>query len=208
MNKGEILKNLKEYGICVLKDYWTREQCLNAKREVDSLPSGLFVPGQGNDSRCQHSNNYLEGARSFFEDQFIIEISEEYSACCVPNRTVTGIVRYTEGVQVDSGGGWHVDSEQDSQFKSILYLSDVHATNGPFTFATKSKEKVPELEKYSNLRISEEQINEKILSENIVEIVGTAGTCILVDTTYPHRGKLIQSGERYSFTTYFYKDKN
>ena len=59
------------------------------------------------------------------------------------------------------------------------------------------------------------KIQEKLLKyivydmseDDIEEIVGQAGTCILVDTTYTHRGKQIEEGKRISLTTYFYEKK-
>ena len=204
MDREEVLKNLREKGFCVIDNYWTREQCEKSLKEIEHMNQVLFVKGQGGDIRCQHSNKYLKTANDFFTDPFINQVSKEYSACHRPDRTVLGIVRPVGGTKVDSGGGWHVDSEQEHQFKSMIYLTDVGTDNGPFMFASESRMIVPSLQKYSNLRIFDNEIREKIESKKLVEITGKAGTCIVVDTTYPHRGKEIVSGTRYSYTTYYY----
>jgi len=206
MDKEEILKSLRDRGICIINNYWSKEKCEKSLKEISSMNLDIFEKGQGGDIRCQHSNKYLKTAKDFLDDPFINQLAKEYGDCCYPDRTVLGIVRPIEGAKIDSGGGWHVDSEQQQQFKSILYLIDVGPKTGPFMFAKKSGKKVPNFEKHSNLRISEQEIVEKIHPDNICEITGQAGTCILVDTTYPHRGKVIQSGKRYSFTTYFYRE--
>ncbi len=38
----------------------------------------------------------------------------------------------------------------------------------------------------------------------IIEILGKAGTCILVNTNNIHKGKIIEEGSRYSLTNYYY----
>ena len=58
---------------------------------------------------------------------------------------------------------------------------------------------------YSNNRISQKTIDKIFDPNDIIEITGKAGTCILADSTYVHRGKQIQSGSRYTYTTYFYE---
>mgnify|MGYP003118441870 CR=1 FL=1 len=202
--RDEILEELNEYGFSVIENYWDRETCESAIDELNSLPTHVFEEGQGGDLRCTRSNDYSSAARSFMEDQFIQEIADIYSSCNDADRTVAGIVRYNSDKTTDSGGGWHVDSEQDHQFKSFVYLTDVGSDNGPFTMAQGSRDIVRGLPKFSNLRISEETVRENIKDDDIVEITGEAGTLILADSTYLHRGKQIESGTRYTFTTYFY----
>ena len=58
--------------------------------------------------------------------------------------------------------------------------------------------------KYSNLRILQDTIDEMVDSKDIIEMTGSAGTLILADSTYIHRGKQIEDGIRYTYTTYFY----
>mgnify|MGYP003123875885 FL=1 len=203
-SKDEIIDELNEYGFSVIENYWDRETCENAVDELNSLPTHLFEEGQGGDLRCSRSNDYCPTASSFKDDTFIMEIADHYSSCNDPDRTVAGIVKFDAKKKTDSGGGWHVDSEDDQQFKSFMYLTDVGSDNGPFVIAQKSRDVVNSLPKFSNLRISEETVKENIDQDDIIEITGEAGTCILVDSTYLHRGKQIESGSRYTLTTYFY----
>jgi hypothetical protein len=203
-NKFQAVNSLKKNGFYIIENFWSLQKCDQAVREILSLNQDLFDPGQGGDSRCQHSNKYLKTSCEFLDDSFIQSVADDYSKCNLANRTVAGIVEHKNTQSTDSGGGWHVDSEEGSQFKSFMYLTDVGRENGPLTFIKKSKDIVKKVPKYSNLRILEEDIYRYFDLKNIVEITGSAGTCILADSTYPHRGKQIQSGIRCTYTTYFY----
>lgn len=204
-SKENILYQLREYGFAIIYNHWSSEKCEQALNELKSLPPQAFEGGQGGDLRCQHSNKYLPSANEFLNDSFIQSIADEYSACNKANRVVAGIVPHKDGQVTDSGGGWHVDSEIPAQLKSFMYLEDVNSDNGPFVIVQKSRDLVNELQKHSNLRISEELVREHVNPEDVIEMTAPAGTCILADSTYLHRGKKIESGTRYTYTTYFYE---
>ena len=204
MKETEILNELCAHGICVVHNYWSKALCTEALREISELDQSHFSIGQGGDRRCGTADQLLPTARDFKRDSFIQSIANSYSSCNDARRTQLGIVTHSPSKEIDSGGGWHVDSQGSPQFKSFIYLSDVTATNGPFTIIKASKEKAKNLPTYSNLRIEEDIINQELSSHDIYEITGEAGTCILADTTNIHRGKQISEGMRYTYTTYFY----
>ena len=111
-----------------------------------------------------------------------------------------------------SGQGWHKDS-YSKQFKSILYLCDVNEKNGPFQILKKSNTDVFMMKlffklkkKYPSTRFSNDEImaildNNK---NNIEELDAKAGTLILVDTNFIHRGKPLNQDIRYALTNYFF----
>ena len=204
-SKEQIIYQLRNYGFALIHNHWTKEKCEQGLAELKSIPSHLFEKSQGGDLRVQHSNKYCSTANDFLHDSFIQEIANEYSECNVAQRVLGGIVPFVPGQATDSGGGWHVDCERENQLKAFMYLHDVNSDNGPFLFVQKSKELSKDLPKYDNLRISEETIAERVNPEDIIEMVSPAGTCILADSTYIHRGKQIESGTRYTYTTYFYE---
>ena len=206
-NIKEIVLELRENGFCVLKDFWSFEKCRQAIDDLSRINKNNFEIGQGGDIRCQRSHLFSKVINNFFEDKYINEIASKYSSCSMANRVLAGVLEPIEGKLVDSGGGWHVDSAASHQFKSILYLTDVSSKNGPFLFIPKSKKVINDIPKYDNMRIDENTIKEYFFEDDIEEIVGSAGTCILVDTTYAHRGKQIEEGKRISLTTYFYEEK-
>ena len=203
----EIISELREKGFCVLKDFWPSEKCRQAIDDLSRISKNNFEIGQGGDIRCQRSHLFSKAINDFFEDAYINEIASRYSNCSQANRVLAGVLQPVDGKIVDSGGGWHVDSAVSHQFKSMLYLTDVSSKNGPFLFIPKSKHIIDNIPKYDNMRIDENTINEYFSEDDIEEIVGQAGTCILVDTTYTHRGKQIEEGKRISLTTYFYEKK-
>ena len=203
--KEEALEALSRDGIYVIRNYWDQDKCNIALKELLSAPLSSFSRGQGGDLRFQNSNETLQTANSFLTDDFIQTVANDYSSCNFAQRVVAGIVQYKDNRAIDSGGGWHVDCEREHQFKSLIYLNDVDTNTGPFIFAKKSKDIVNNLPKFSNLRIEAKEIEKHIDCDNIIEVVGSAGTCILVDTTYPHRGKEIKHGTRFTYTTYFYE---
>ena len=204
MTLEDILLNMKEYGFCILEDYWPSEKCEEAIKEILSLERSFEV-GQGGDLRFHGANKSLPTANDFLNDKLIQSVADGYSRCNRADRILAGIVRHEAEKTVDSGGGWHVDSEQAAQFKSFVYLSDVSSSNGPFVFIQNSKRTVSKIPKYSNLRIFQEHIDEMFYLNDIIEITGKAGTCILADSTYVHRGKQIEEGIRYTYTNYFYE---
>tara|TARA_R110000824_G_scaffold5923_7_gene27113 strand:- start:3918 stop:4544 length:627 start_codon:yes stop_codon:yes gene_type:complete len=203
----EIISELRENGFCVLKDFWPSEKCRQAIDDLSRISKNNFEIGQGGDIRCQRSHLFSKAINDFFEDAYINEIASRYSNCSQANRVLAGVLQPVDGKIVDSGGGWHVDSAVSHQFKSMLYLTDVSSKNGPFLFIPKSKHIIDNIPKYDNMRIDENTIKEYFSEDDIEEIVGQAGTCILVDTTYTHRGKQIEEGKRISLTTYFYEKK-
>ena len=204
LTKEEILKSLREDGIAFIPDFWTKEKCENALEELSQIPPQAFEGGQGGDKRFQHTNRYIPSAQEFLTNSFIQEIANEYSECNDADRVMTTILNHIPNKKTDSGGGWHVDSMEPHQFKAFVYLTDVNEDNGPFVFVKKSKGLVDDLPMHDNNRITEETINERIKEEDIIECVAPAGTCILADTTFVHRGKQIENGKRVVYTTYFY----
>jgi|TARA_R110000851_G_scaffold76074_2_gene167436 hypothetical protein len=204
----QILDHLREYGWAVIENYWSREKCEEALEQLHNIPKEVLEgPCQGGDYRCQHSNRYMKASDELLNDSFIQGIADGYSKCNLADRVLAGIVPYVEGSDTDSGGGWHIDADWiDKQFKCFIYLNDVGEKNGPFTFIQKSKEVSEKISTHDNLRVSEEDIMESVNPEDIIEFVAPAGTCILADTTFLHRGKQIEEGVRYTITTYFYEN--
>jgi hypothetical protein len=201
----EALTSMREYGFFVIENYWSEEKCQEARNELLGISLSYFDVGQGGDLRLNRANQSLATAKDFLKDRFIQEVANRYSNCKRADRIVAGIVKKQEGKTVDSGGGWHVDSESNAQFKSFVYLSNVGPDNGPFTFIQKSKSLVSKINTYDNLRIPQDTIADIFRPEDIIEITGSAGTCILADSTYVHRGKKINEGTRYTYTNYFYE---
>ena len=147
---------------------------------------------------------------NFSNNSLLNNIVRNYTNSNFNKKTLINKVIYKENQKMNSGGGWHRDNH-DKQFKTIMYLSDVTENNGCFQFITNSSKKhigypEPRTANY-NTRYTDNTIKdilEKYKNCKIHDIVGKKGTIILVDTTYIHRGKVIEEGERYAMTEYYF----
>lgn len=108
--------------------------------------------------------------------------------------------------EADSGGGWHRDAVYIG-LKAILYLSDVHADNGPFTMLIgydDSRLRPRDRRKFT--RFDDATIDSAIhrgYARSSVKVTGSAGTLVFFETHNIHRGSAFKSGTREALTLYF-----
>ena len=153
----------------------------------------------------------LPEARKLAQDLNFLEISEivnKEPTCCL--FTLGNWLK--SGNNGSSGGGWHRDSFF-SQFKAILYLTDVEKNNGPFEILPGSHHLSSVLSGINRVglgfmqnRISDNEVEifERKLSLKRKTFTGNAGTLILFNSTTIHRGSPIFTGERLALTNYYY----
>ena len=117
-----------------------------------------------------------------------------------------------------SGSGWHRDSPITNQFKTILYLSNVNDSNGPFEYIKGSHtyDKMLKVNQHLNKalnkrRFSDEEI-ELLVKDNVVlkpeRFLAPQGTLIFVNTRGIHRGAPLKEEKRYALTRYHFPWKN
>lgn len=232
-SKEKILNDLKNDGFSILEDYYDKDFCESAIKEINNI---IFknqdivyskkVDGTSGDERIFKIENQSLYANKFKLDAFINSIIIESSRKRISSFFILGgKLKFNKKAINNSGGGWHRDSD-NYQFKSMLYLNDVNEKNGPFLFIPKSNrfdfkrrnsfEKKGLLTKILILigkvkkdppRYSDEEVNSFLQQKNIKisEITGKAGTVVLFNSSYIHRGKNIESGERFTLTNYFFK---
>lgn len=208
---------LKEYGICILNNYFNEESLNYFEKEYDTIfenhEKNIETSEKedcSNDERIFHSEKYGEFIKKYFYDDVLFnEIAKKYNKQ-LNKKTLINKLEYEEGIIKNSGAGWHRDNHH-CQFKAIMYLSDVSIDNGNFQFITNSNSKKigfpkPRTPNYDT-RYHDDTIK-KILTENnnvnLHNIIGNRGTIILADTTYIHRGNIIKSGSRKAITQYFF----
>ena len=109
------------------------------------------------------------------------------------------------GADAVSSQRWHRDPEDRRQCKVFLYLTDVGAQQGPFTYVKKSTRgnaygalcrQKPPIGFYPD----DGHVEKAVKREDIFEAMGKAGTIIFAETTGLHRGGYAISGERVMFT--------
>ncbi len=104
---------------------------------------------------------------------------------------------------------WHRDPQEKRQAKFFIYLSDVDAEAGPFTYVKGSQFGSPTygntfpqslpLGSYPEIGA----VEKTVAPESIVSALGKAGTVIFCDTAGLHRGGHAKSKSRFMFTAFY-----
>ena len=229
---NQILESLKKKGFAIIDNYFTQDFCNKVILEIENkIRDKDFTNNQsqtsGGDTRLYKFENVSYDAKKFSEDQFLLSIADEYIEKKLSTHFVlAGKLEYSEDTKASSGGGWHRDSD-GKQFKAMLYLNDVNSNNGPFLFVPNSKKidaKRQPIKKLNSLlfyikrflkylKIRDPRYSEKSISNFFrkrklvpIEFVAKKGTVILFDSSYIHRGKIIEKGLRYTLTNYYFED--
>lgn len=213
---------LKNNGIIVIKNFYEENIINKFNIEVSNLFENkknlIEIDKKENcseDERIFHIEQYSEFIKNNFHNNILLNnIAKLYTNRHLNNKkTMANKLIYEENKIKNSGAGWHRDNH-NCQFKALLYLTDVNIENGNFQFLTNSSKQFigfPDGRKdnnnkclYDNTRYTDTTVD-KLINNNrkILDICGKAGTLVLVDTTYIHRGNIIQSGERVAITQYF-----
>jgi len=217
IHEREILYFLGYYGICIIRNFYDEDDMFLLKEEYNRVFNEhkekieiLDKEDCSNDERIFHTERYSEFIKNTFSNKPLFnKIARRFNQH-LNKKTLINKLLYEEGKVKNSGAGWHRDNH-DCQFKTIMYLSDVKSENGPFTWITNSSKHhigypEPRTKSY-NTRFHDKTI-EKILNENKdcekIEVCGSAGDIILANTTYIHRGKVIEEGIRKAMTEYFF----
>lgn len=215
--ESALLAALRRDGIVVLPAHFSAAQAAAFRDEIDRCyerkPELLWNDAQGSDQRLFGIERFSDAIRqAFYEDAFITETGYRY----MHSRRETGFVlagriKYVEG-NVGSGGGWHRDSATRPQFKALLYLSDVDASNGPFEYLVGSHLKPA-------IRAAAQEVDPVFAQARIPDaavaaleaqsppglrrtVTGPEGSLVLVDTRGVHRGAPLAAGRRYALTRY------
>ena len=215
----KILINLKQDGICILTDYFNYESIVKFNDEFDNIFINqkkkieiLAKEKCSNDERIFHAEKYSNYIRdNFANNNLFNSLFEKYhKGIKATKKTLINKLLYEEKKIKNSGAGWHRDNHH-CQFKVIMYLTDVSEKNGNFQWLTNSSAKhigkpKPRTKNYDT-RFEDKIIEDLIKNNdkcNLINIIGKKGTIIIADTTYIHRGNIIQEGERKAITQYFY----
>lgn len=216
MNVQEMEDSLLERGYYVIKNFIPLDICNNIINSINSDKKyftqsniNLDIEGSGKDLRCTNYENFNNEVKLFLHNNDIHNLFEKLlNRKIVKKRCQAGIVCYNNIDNISSGGGWHIDNK-NKQYKALLYLNGVDSKNGPFVFIKNTAgglgiNNTPG-DKSQTRYLNETIMNSNLIDKtNIIEILGEAGTCILVDTSNIHRGKIIEEGVRYSLTNYYY----
>lgn len=137
----------------------------------------------------------LPGVQTLISDPFFQAISAEYINA---NPILCSVNSWYSAKQIqnkDDHGGqlFHFDMSRAKWLNFFIYLSDVGPDDGPHCFVRKShlyqNKKAKRLLKRGYSRISDEDIRQAYGDDPIVELTGSRGSILAVDTIGFHRGK-------------------
>ncbi|WMN61175.1 phytanoyl-CoA dioxygenase family protein [Pseudoalteromonas xiamenensis] len=215
------IKKVKGYtslyndGFYVIEDLFSQKQCEELIELFDNFEPSCAV-SYGSDKRIfgldlvSNIHRDLVGG-----NQKAYEIGTSYIGSDLELVTTLGgkVKRDPENL---GSGGWHRDSFL-SQFKMIVYLTDVDEDNGPFQYVNGSNLLRGKLKDAScrdkgdirNPRYKDEYVRMLVNKKgfDLTTFTGKAGTAILCDTSGIHRGTPVVNGTRYAVTNY-YKSKS
>lgn len=216
----EVEKQLATDGVVILRGFYQPSDVARLRDEVETLIAKrgdkIWLDAQKSDHRYFGANHDSRLIRRYLLDEFIQRLGQSYTRSEMRGRlTLAAKLIYRDG-NLGSGGGWHRDSPVRRQFKSLLYLSDVNETNGPFEYlvGTHRKESVVKLvshglQSYKQYRFSDEEIDTLLAQSGVKRFTftGQAGDMALVDTKGIHRGAPMRAGVRYALTNYFWSKR-
>lgn len=203
---------LEDMGYTIIQNYMSEDECREAVIELKKSfhRYNRFVH-HSDDKRIFGLENILPVALRFSQDLDFLELGElinrEYTYCAF---TLGGWLK--AGGSGSSGNGWHRDAFL-SQFKAMVYLTDVGAENGPFEILPGSHHVSAVMRgiKKAGLahmqdRLTDKEVDglEQVLSVSRKTITGCAGTLVLFNSSTVHRGQPIKDGERLALTNYYF----
>ena len=207
------LKELQRNGVAVAPITFDSEFCLLVKKWIDDnekLGTRFLA-----DLRIHNSEKFSHHInKTFFNSLELSLLAQDYLASeVIIQQTLAGRLTFENG-NLGSGQGWHRDS-YSSQFKAMLYLTDVDESSGPFEYVLESHQykniyKEISLRKTKENRIRNVRYTEKFVNSVLNKtplkskrFTGKQGTVILFDSRGIHRGSPIINGKRYALTNYF-----
>lgn len=215
----DIDRKLEHDGCAVIENYLTMEDCDELIKKAIHIkktrPERINLESNNSDMRIYGVDNLDDLFKLTKSSAKLNEWAKKfYKTKTIEYFQMLGHIVYKDNNK-GSGSGWHRDSPFSHQFKFILYLNDVNEGNGPFQYikGTHKTEKIRNYCKAANKKLSQyrftddevEEILKKSESNEVVTVIGKAGTLLVADVKGIHRGKPLEHGERWATTRYYFK---
>jgi hypothetical protein len=213
----ENINKIKKNGYCIIENYLTDKQCKTIINDInlhiDNDQSKIYIDKEKSDYRIFGANNLKnEFILSFFKDLKILMIVENYMKLKIENAYTMAAKLLFKKNNLGSGGGWHRDSI-NLNMKAMVYLVDTMENNGPLEILQDSNDFKNQLEDhmlikkidFKDTRFKNDEITKivEVKKKRINTIKAKAGTLIIFDGSYIHRGSPIREGVRYAITNYY-----
>ncbi len=145
-----------------------------------------------------------DASRSVILDDTFLVLAQEYLGMCPVLDHVGMWQSFPFGgmSKAEAAQMYHYDMDRLKFVKFLIYLTDVEADNGPHCYVKGSQGRKP-AELLVDSRKTDEQITHHYGASNQIEILGKAGTVMMVDTSGFHKGKTPDAGTRMMFQLEF-----
>lgn len=135
---------------------------------------------------------FLSIANSYLGVKPILALVYMWWSFCVPNKEQFAEV---------SAQAYHFDMDRLKWLNFFVYLNDVDSENGPHCYVRGSHKRLPR-KFLKRGRFTDDDVKAHY-GDRMLELKGTRGTIIAVDTRGLHKGKLLERGERLIFQLIF-----
>lgn len=214
------LENLEKRGWTVIPSQFNESDLEEIRTELDRAFERTELPiwsdDEGADHRLFGFDSISEKAKQFYQFADSIRILSAYTRIPISFMTTMGGRIKSIEKNKGSGGGWHRDTAEFRQVKSIMYASPIDLNNGPFQYVDGShiRKNIPTYAKYlkkdwNERRFTNEEVENLCNQFNlkVSTLVSSPGEIILVDTSGLHRGKPLDAGTRYALTNYIWNHR-
>jgi hypothetical protein len=154
----------------------------------------LVSPRYQFDETTLLENKLIQGLTT---DISILAIAQEYLGV-KPIQDLTAMwwsTTFSKEASSEAAQLYHFDMDRFKFIKFFFYLTDVTLETGPHCYIRGTHKHLPE-KLWRDGRILDHEIEAVIKKENWVEITGSKGSIIAVDTRGLHKGKPLLKGER------------
>jgi hypothetical protein len=211
------INKIKKNGYCIIENYLTDKQCKSIINDInlyiDNSQGKIYTDKEKSDYRIFGANNLKNKyILNFFRDLKILTVVENYMKIKVENAYTMAAKLIFKNKNLGSGGGWHRDNI-NLNMKAMVYLVNTTENNGPLQILQDSNGFKNQLEdhvlikklNFKDTRFTNDEISKitEIKKKRINTIKAKAGTLIIFDGSYIHRGSPIREGVRYAITNYY-----
>jgi hypothetical protein len=215
------LADVRRNGFAVVEGFWPRERALEMRDRLEAylepaeskdFDSGAYIRFWDNRSydegvrRLYHVEREVPELAAFRNDPFVFNVVNAYYGYPF----YSGLLMYQHNTRSNANTRYYHVDVFTKEFKAFLYLDDVDAGNGPFTYLRGThKSHFRRLKKQifwngddASTSFSNEDLGPTL--EREVQVTGPAGTLILADVRGFHRGSPQLERTRSALVNYIY----
>ncbi|MEL6557520.1 MAG: phytanoyl-CoA dioxygenase family protein [Bacteroidota bacterium] len=223
---NSITSKIKEQGYYIFDEKLSEDVCENITNYFSKIPSKAIAEDNSKHHLIYDRQNPIapiyrfdeaeilknEDLSKIFYDINFVRLSQEYLGSKPLNNSIImwWSALYTKTASSRAAQLYHFDMDHPKFIKFFIYLTDVDSDSGPHCYVKKSHVSKPD-SLIDDKRYSDSDISDNYEASEIVEILGSKGTIVAVDTSGLHKGKLPVNKDRLivqiEFTNSFFGQK-